>query len=170
MKIFISQTIDGFVAGPDDSLTHLAPFQGNDYGYDELLKSVTAVVIGRRTFDVIYPQYGWTYPERLSGVVLTNRPLPEDAPANVTASNDIHTIAARHPDAFVDGGPRTIAQFLEAGYIRQANIFTLPILLGRGIRLFDGLVAPKSRWELMAMRRFPCGAVGNTYSISPRDA
>lgn len=167
MRIFISQTIDGFVAGENDSLAHLAPFEGNDYGYDALLKSVSAVAVGRRTFDVIYPRYGWTYPERLSGVVLTNRPLPQDAPANVTAANDIHAVAQKHPDAFVDGGPRTIAQFLAAGYIRRADIFTLPVLLGRGVRLFDGAAAPQSRWELVATRRFPCGAVGCAYSISP---
>ena len=154
----------------DDSLAHLSPFQGNDYGYDNLLKSVTAVVIGRRTFDVIYPQYGWTYPAQLNGVVLTNRPLPEDAPENVVASNDIHLIAAKHPDAFVDGGPRTIAQFLKAGYVRQAEIFTLPVFLGRGIRLFDALDLPQCRWELITTRSFPCGTVGNTYSITALDA
>jgi hypothetical protein len=65
MRIFISQTLDGFVAGEGDSLSHLTPFQGNDYGYYKILKSVTAVVIGRRTFDVTYPQYGWTYPANL---------------------------------------------------------------------------------------------------------
>jgi hypothetical protein len=32
MKIFISQTVDGFIAGNGDSLDHLKPFEGNDYG------------------------------------------------------------------------------------------------------------------------------------------
>ncbi len=67
MRLFIAQTLDGFIAGPGDGLGHLAPFEGNDYGYQQDLEAAEAVILCRRTFDLIVPQHGWTYPARLPG-------------------------------------------------------------------------------------------------------
>ncbi|MCB2100539.1 MAG: dihydrofolate reductase family protein [Rhodobacterales bacterium] len=164
MKIFIAQTIDGFIAGPRGSLDHLVPFQGNDYGYDAFIKTVDSVVIGRRTFDAIYPRHGWTYPSRLPGVVVTSRPLPKDLPTNVIGSTDLNGIALTFRDAFLDGGAMTIRSFLGRGLITSARIFTLPIFLGAGTRLFPDGPCPPGPWTFHQSRSFPCGTVMHHYS------
>ncbi|MFN3891267.1 MAG: dihydrofolate reductase family protein [Beijerinckiaceae bacterium] len=165
MKIFIAQSIDGYIAGEGDSLAHLEPFQGNDYGYEEMIRSISSVVVGRRTFDVIFPDHGWMYPAHVSGVVFTRRPLPENAPAQVRAMSDCDVIARDFPDAFIDGGATTIAAFMWAGHVTQAEIFTLPVLLGSGVRLFPRGPTSNTRWDLIDARTFPCGTVKTRYRL-----
>lgn len=167
MKIFIAQTMDGFIAGKGGSLAHLEPFHGNDYGYDSMIAEVGAVILGRRTFDAIVPVHGWTYPPNLAGVVMTSRPLPPGTPPQVSTATDPEDIAARYPDAFIDGGAETIAQFLSRGLIREMRLFTLPILLGEGVRLFATDQAAPPRWQLEDVRSFPCGTVETRYRAMP---
>ena len=165
MKLFIAQTIDGFIAGPGGSLDHLNPFMANDYGYDAFIESVATVVIGRGTLDSIYPEHGWTYPPRLRGIVLTSRPLPDDIPDGVTAAADIDQILEVDRNAFVDGGGRTIRAMCERDLVREARIFTLPILLGDGVRLFPPGTPRTKAWPLEHSRTYPCGTVMHHYRV-----
>ncbi len=165
MRIFIAQTIDGFISGENDSLDHLEAFAANDYGYGEMIEQVPAVVLGRRTFEAIFPKHGWTYPEGLPGVVVTNRPLPSGLPGNVTGQSDFDAIAGRHPGAFIDGGAMTIAAFLARGHVTNADIFTLPVMLGGGTRLFPASHVMGKPWRLSSVRSYPCGTVRSRYII-----
>jgi dihydrofolate reductase len=165
MKLFIAQTIDGFIAGRDDSLDHLDLFAGNDYGYDAFIAGIEAVVIGRRTFDRIVPQHGWTYPAHVTGYVLTRRPLPDGLPPQVSAASSLEDVAAKAPDAFLDGGASTIRQALKLGLVRSARIFTLPVRIGTGIRLFEDAEPCRDRWVLETVRTFPCGTTEAVYRI-----
>lgn len=47
--------------------------------------------------------------------------------------------AAGGGDVRVGGGPTTVRAFLEAGLVDDLHVAITPILLGRGIRLWDGL-------------------------------
>jgi dihydrofolate reductase len=47
--------------------------------------------------------------------------------------------AAGDQDIRLGGGPTVIREFLAAGLVDQAHIVVVPILLGRGVRLWDGL-------------------------------
>src|SRR5215212_7115076 len=47
--------------------------------------------------------------------------------------------AANGQDVRIGGGPTTIREFLSAGLIDDMHIVVVPILLGRGVRLWDGL-------------------------------
>jgi dihydrofolate reductase len=165
MRIFIAQTIDGFISGENGSLDHLEAFGGNEYGYGEMIAKVPAVVLGRRTFEAIFPEHGWTYPDGLPGVVVTNRPLPAGLPDNVTAQSDIDAIAARFPGAFIDGGAMTIAAFLARGHVTSADIFTLPVTLGGGTRLFPDSRVTGKPWRLSSVRSYPCGTVRSSYIV-----
>lgn len=165
LKLFIAESIDGFIAGPGGSLDHLAAFDGIDYGYDRFVASVDAVALGRATFDAIYPTHGWTYPERLTGFVLTSRPLPEGVPANVVACPDLSALSGYPGPVFLDGGGRAIRHALERGLVDEARIFTLPILLGSGIRLFPDGAAGPGRWVSEEVERFANGVLLCRYRV-----
>lgn len=165
MQIFIAQTLDGFIAGPNDSLDHLTPFNDPDFGYDAFIETVDAVVLGRKTFDVIYPDHGWTYPAHLPGAVMTSRPLPDGVPDNVIGTSDIDRVATSFKNAFVDGGSQVIRAFCYRNLIREARIFTLPILLGAGTPLFSPGTPLKQSWTLVGDRRFSCGTVLHHYKV-----
>jgi len=124
--------------------------------FDEFATSVGAVVAGRRTYD-ISNAWGGTGP--LPGAplfVLTHRP-PEDVPATtvpytfVTAG--IEQAVARAKEA---AGGKTVAlmgsapvqQALRAGLVDLLAIHLVPVVLGRGVRLLDGLEAGRPRFEI----------------------
>jgi dihydrofolate reductase len=48
-------------------------------------------------------------------------------------------VAANGQDVRIGGGPTTIRAFLAAGLIDHLHVTVVPILLGRGVRLWDGL-------------------------------
>ncbi len=48
-------------------------------------------------------------------------------------------LAADGQDVRLGGGPTVIRDFLSAGLVDHAHIVVVPILLGRGVRLWDGL-------------------------------
>src|SRR5207237_8675385 len=47
--------------------------------------------------------------------------------------------AADGQDVRIGGGPTVIREFLAAGLVDHMHIVVVPILLGRGVRLWDGL-------------------------------
>ncbi|MGL4406573.1 MAG: dihydrofolate reductase family protein [Notoacmeibacter sp.] len=166
MNIFIAQTLDGFIAGPGDSLEHLEAFHTVETGYDAMVARAGSVVLGRRTFDRIFPTYGWTYPPHVQGCVVTHRPLPPATPASVVAMHDIDQIAALFPNAFIDGGADTIRQFLDAGHINHAEIFTLPVRIGAGVKLFPETTPRLETWTLLNVQKLDKGMIHARYEIS----
>src|SRR6188768_1814415 len=81
--------------------------------------------------------------------VLTHSPLPSIEFANGTTFQfleatapealAIATAAADGADIRIGGGPTTVREFLRAGLVDQLHVAIVPILLGRGIRLWDDL-------------------------------
>lgn len=53
-------------------------------------------------------------------------------------------------DVRIGGGVSTVRQFLEADLIDHMHIVQVPIVLGRGERLWDGLEGLEQRFEIEA--------------------
>jgi len=47
--------------------------------------------------------------------------------------------AAKERDVQIAGGASTVRQFLRAGYVDELNLHIVPVVLGKGERLLDGL-------------------------------
>ncbi len=58
--------------------------------------------------------------------------------------------AAGPLDVRVGGGPSTLRTFLEADLIDMLHVVQVPILLGRGVRLWDGLEGLDTRFDCEA--------------------
>ena len=71
--------------------------------------------------------------------------------------------AAAGPDIRIGGGPSTIREFLAAGLIDYLHIVVVPIVLGRGERLWDGLEALEDRFQIEAVNS-PSGVTHVTLS------
>ena len=56
--------------------------------------------------------------------------------------------AAGGQDIRIGGGPTVIRDFLAAGLIDHAHIVVVPVLLGRGVRLWDGLEGLEERYDI----------------------
>ena len=53
--LYIAASLDGFIATPDGSVNWLKEIEssGEDYGYDEFYNSIDALIMGRKTYEII---------------------------------------------------------------------------------------------------------------------
>jgi dihydrofolate reductase len=162
--LHFSMSLDGFVAGPDISVEHALgvggerlhkwmfddnPDQTSAHGVDaelvqEVVASVGAVVLGRRTFDVGLRHWDDT-PYPAPSFVLTHEARDQLAmkSAAFTFVTDGIASAVRQAKAAAGEkditimGANTAQQVLKAGLADEIQVQLIPVLLGSGARLFD---------------------------------
>ena len=160
---------DGFIARPDGKLDWLAAVQepAEDYGYQAFFDSVDSLVIGRKTFELALGFEAWPYSGKRC-IVLTHRPLapshgePECFGGTVQSLvQHLQGEGVKH--LYVDGGT-VIRQFLSARLINHLTLSVVPVLLGRGIRLF-GERGPQQRLTLQHAQSWPTGLTQLRYRV-----
>ncbi|HMA42575.1 MAG TPA: dihydrofolate reductase family protein [Gemmatimonadales bacterium] len=174
-SVFCGTSVDGFIARANDGLDFLPEGGGEDHGFTEFIASVDAVVMGRRTFEVVLTFGGWPYGTK-PVVVLSSRPLdfPKFPGAVIehmsgTPAEIVSRLAVRGiQHIYVDGGV-TIQRFLEAGLIQRLIITRVPVLIGSGIPLF-GPLSRDIRVRHVSTRAFPSGLVQSEYLVEPDPA
>jgi dihydrofolate reductase len=174
-SVFIATSLDGWIArknGEIDWLTAPNPAGvGEDYGYKTFFDSVDALVMGRKTFELVLTFGEWPYadkrvivlssgspqiPEKLSGKVEATSLSPADLVAQLSAQGVRHV--------YVDGG-KTIQSFLRAGLIDEMILTRIPVLIGDGIPLFGELDADVP-WQHIETQAYKSGFVQSRYSLS----
>ncbi len=172
IRVYIATSLDGFIAGPDDDLSWLTgetaanpggPTDPEALTFDEFIDDVGALLMGRRTFDVVQGMDWWGYGER-PVLVATHRPLRGPLrPSVVAVSGSIDEMltaakeAAGERDVYLDGGD-LIRQAAIADRIDDLTITVAPIALGAGHPLFAGLEKPYPL-EILSHRTFEGGMV-----------
>jgi dihydrofolate reductase len=73
--------------------------------------------------------------------------------------------AASGLDIRIGGGPSTIRQFVAAGLVDHMHVVVVPILLGRGVRLWDGLENLEKDYQIESVAS-PSGVTHMTFSRS----
>ena len=146
LSVFCGVSVDGFLARPDDALDFLDIGGQEPHGFTEFLASVDAVVIGRRTFEVVQKIGHLSIYGKRRVVVLSTRPLDfssvEGAAVEQMSGEPAEVVkllksrGLKH--AYIDGGI-TIQRFLAAGLIDRMVISRVPVLIGAGIPLFGPL-------------------------------
>lgn len=151
VRVYIATSLDGYIAGEGDDLgwlpTEALPDPGRAVGFEAFMADVGAMVMGRRTYDVITGLgLPWAYGET-PVLVATHRPITGGPPTARPVAGSIDAILdealaeAGERDVYVDGG-RLVQQALAAGRVDELIITMVPVLLGRGIRLFSELASP----------------------------
>lgn len=170
--VFIATSLDGFIARRDGGLDWLATVErpGEDYGFQAFLDGVDAVAVGAATYRVVLGFEGpWPWAGKRV-VVLTHRPPPAPRADETFFAGDPAALvealgAGGVRRVYVDGGA-VVSQFLAAGLVDELTISVLPVLLGDGIRLFQGAL-PERGLTLLSSRAFPSGLVQGTYRVGP---
>ncbi len=173
-SVFVGVSVDGFLAREDDALDWLPDGGGEAHGFEEFLFSVDALLIGRRTYDVVLGLAGWPYGEK-PVFVLSSSPLaPAPEGTHVERlSGDPDTVLTQletrgFAHVYVDGG-RTIQSFLRAGRIDRLILTHVPVLIGSGIPLF-GATGRDIALRLLTTRSFAGGLVQAEYEVVARGA
>ena len=63
-SVFIGTSLDGFIARSDGSLDFLSPVGDEPHGFEEFIASVDALVMGRKTYDIVLEFGSWPYGEK----------------------------------------------------------------------------------------------------------
>ena len=74
--------------------------------------------------------------------------------------------AADGQDVRVGGGPTVVRDFLTAGLVDDMHLVQVPIVLGRGVRLWDGLESIESAYDIEAVSS-PSGVTHLTFTGRP---
>lgn len=105
--------------------------------------------------------------------VLTHRPRP---PLEMAGGTTFHFLdaspeealaaaqeAAPGQDVRIGGGPTTVREFLVAGLVDHLHLVQVPILLGRGVRLWDGLEGLEAQYDVETVSS-PSGVTHITFT------
>jgi len=154
---YVAASLDGFIATPDGGIDWLKPFEGGaeDYGYGEFYASVEAVLLGRKTYEQCLRFPEWPYPGKPYWVFSR---ASGNTPAKVVA--EMRERGLRR--AWLVGGGKLAAAFLAEGLLTEYIVSVIPVLLGSGIRLFDG-PGPKQDLRLAETKTYDSGIVQLRY-------
>jgi dihydrofolate reductase len=185
LRLKISMSLDGFVAGPEQSVKNPLGIGGESlhewvFGLrawraphgkeggevnesnrvvEESIANIGATIMGRNMFggqpgpwDRTAPWNGWwgeDPPFHHPVFVLTSHardPLPMQGgttftfvTGGITTALEQARRAAAGKDVTLAGGAKAASQYLAAGLVDEMEISLVPIVLGSGERLFDGV-------------------------------
>jgi dihydrofolate reductase len=165
-----SMSLDGFVADPDDGVKQVFKwysaggtdaevmsgdnkFEMSPEGADSIEEAgrrAGVLVTARRTFDIAHA-WGGKHPMDVPMVVVTHR-VPEEwadregspftfVTDGVPKAIEVAREIAGGKDVVI-GAPSVTQQCLQLGLLDAIHIDLVPVMLGRGIRLFDHLTNP----------------------------
>jgi len=167
----MSMSVDGFIAGPNDnseqplgvggSILHNWLFDGpavskhNDFFqlsnkesrdvFDESFDNEGAIVVGRRTYDIV-DGWGGSHPNHGTPVFVLTHHIPAQVHKGSTPftfvtegiESAIQQAKAAAGDKNVGvAGASTAQQCIKAGLVDEIHIQLVPVLLGSGTRYFD---------------------------------
>jgi dihydrofolate reductase len=158
--IFCTVSVDGYAVGPDDDLSRLhrwldgigtAP-PGSAAAQHERFRSAGAIVFGHRTWLAGQEPWGDDHVFDSPVFVLAHEARPPIGRNGTTytfvttgvrdADARAHAAAAGG-DVVIMGSPDVARQFLQADLVDELALLIVPVLLGRGTRLFGELAAPR---------------------------
>jgi dihydrofolate reductase len=170
--LYIAISLDGYIAGKDDDLSWLGPFQDVDYDYEAFFSKIGAIIEGRRTYDIEIKN-GWENAHPVPLFVLS-KDVPARKPARsdvVFTHDDIAGVLASAKekagpkDVWIEGGANVAQQFINRGLVDEIILTLVPVFLGEGIRLFDNMQA-RASFSLQDVKRFDRGLVQLAYTMS----
>ncbi|HEY1580905.1 MAG TPA: dihydrofolate reductase family protein [Terracidiphilus sp.] len=174
VTLHMVSSLDGFIARKDNSVSWLED-DGSVYeagvsvSAEEIatfVKAIDCYVMGSRTYEHAL-ELGWVYGDTPT-VVVTGRELPSTRKSVEFYSGALkelveEKLAPRYRNIWLVGGAMLSQRFLELGLVDEIRLTIAPVLLGDGLRLFDG-VPSETRWHLKNVVPYKNGYVELLYA------
>jgi dihydrofolate reductase len=132
---------------------------------EETFNRIGANIMGKRMFEEGEANWPEEAPFHCPVYVLTHQKRnPWERKGGTTfyfTDDDIHKVLekakkdAGKKDVRISGGANTIRQFLQAGLIDEFNIHLAPMLLGKGVRLFENIDNEKFSFQILEVINSP---------------
>ena len=167
-------SLDGFIAKNDNTVSWMdSPGSVYEAGVSiseeevaAFVKTIDCYVLGSRTYEHAL-ELGWPYGDT-PVVVVTGREWPPARKSIEFYSGDLKTLvdvklASRYRNIWLVGGAMLCRRFLSLGLVDEITLTIAPVLLGEGLRLFDGSLT-EERWNLKNVVAYKNGFVELSYS------
>jgi dihydrofolate reductase len=168
---FIATSLDGFIARRDGSIDWLRSVEdaGEDYGFATFFAEIDALLLGRATWEVARGFEPWPYAgKRVAVLAHQAREARHGETFHAGEAAAVLDLlgAGGAGHVYADGGA-VISQLLAADRVDDLTVSVIPIVLGDGIRLFQGPL-PERALVLVSARSFRSGLVQLRYRRAPR--
>ena len=151
--IYIAASLDGFVANEDGSIDWLP--ENPKSSYNAFYKSVDTVIMGKTTYEQVRTFGEYPYKDKKSFVFTSASKSKDD---NVKFVSNLEKFArdgfpGTGKNIWLVGGSKTIASFLNIGIVDKIIVTVIPVLLGKGIPLFQNIEKQK-KLKLVKTERY----------------
>lgn len=142
VKLYIAQTLDGFIADENGDISFLNDYgqNGEDYGYTAFMKTIDTVIMGRKTYEQVLTFEG-EYPYKNQKTYVLSSTYVKSDDVNLVYCQNI--VAMMHDilehdgkDIFLIGGAEVIKHMMNGHYIDEIILSIIPKTIGKGIPLF----------------------------------
>lgn len=168
---FVAASLDGFIARLDESIDWL--YMDDDYGFSEFYRSVDAVLMGRRTFELSMSFVEYPYAGKRAYVfsrTLLQSPHPDAEVVNEDPARFVKRLKSSPGGRiWVVGGGGIASALIQAGLVDELVVTIHPITLGQGVPLFERH-GTEQRWQLYSTRAYHNSLVQVTWRRTPREA
>jgi len=166
--LYIAESLDGFIAKEDNDISWLSIVEktNEDYGYNDFVNTIDTVIMGRKTYEKVL-SFGIEFPHKFKKCYVLSRTL-EGTNENVQFyDGNINGLikilkSESGKSIFVDGGAEVIREFRNKNLIDEYIISIIPVLLGKGIRLFKD-ADMENKLKLIESKVFDSGLVQLRY-------
>lgn len=141
IMLYIAMSLDGYIAKEDGDISWLSMVDNppEDYGYEEFIKTIDTVIMGRKTYEKVL-SFGIDFPHKDRKCYVLSR-SKSGCDENIEYFSDVEGLVGKlksqaGANIFVDGGAEIINELLKLDAIDELTISIIPILLGSGIKLF----------------------------------
>ncbi len=153
-QYFTATSLDGYIAGPNNSLDWLMQFGSEDPSYGEFIRDIGAIVMGSSTYEWVLQHDTFLDPEK-------PKPWPDQQPTWVFTSRTLQTVPgadirfvkgdvrpvhkqmseiAAGKNIWIVGGGHLAAQFHEHGLLDELILTVTPVILTAGSPLFTSSI------------------------------
>src|SRR4030095_16586260 len=141
--VYIGTSLDGFIARKNGEIDWLEKYANDEaiHAYEEFIKGIDAIVIGRGTYEKVLSFPSWPYDKKLFILSDSIKKLPDHLQEKATLLSlkplDVlaHFSQQGFSSLYIDGG-KVIQDFLKEDLIDELIISKVPVLIGSGIPLF----------------------------------
>ncbi len=189
-QYYCAATLDGYIAGADDSLDWLLTYEGSFEGegaepgpmsgggsYERFYDGIGALISGATTYEFVLDHLDedseWPYAGKPYWVLSSrDLPLPGGEGADVRIANakvaDLHDemiAAADGRNLWIVGGGNVASQFADEGLLDDVLLTVVPVVLGTGKPLF-ARPPPGGPMQLKGTTAFETGMVELRYEVT----
>ncbi len=136
--LYMATTLNGMIAKLDDDTSWISGAEWDQYS--KIVRSAGHLIVGHRTYDILTKQPEFVEFKNVKVVVVATKEvdLVDDSHKIATSPEAALNLCEGAKEVVVAGGGILNAAFLEKRLVNEIYIDIEPIILGRGLPLFNG--------------------------------